>query len=148
MNEARRDLQHAGKLVPALVDFEFAIQFDPDSSNPLLPRRMARQSSVQRDLSQGEYRYDPFAYDVEAMGYILCAQFQVRYPPPQTSTKPILPSAPHTCPPNARSPLGSHDHPGQVQTLHPPPRPSGSSKTCRPSRTSPGDTAWTCVWTI
>ncbi|PBK74118.1 hypothetical protein ARMSODRAFT_572887 [Armillaria solidipes] len=76
MNEARRDLQHAGKLVPALVDFDFAIQFDPDSSNRLLPRRMARQSSVQRDLSQGEYRYDPFAYDVEAMGYILCAQFQ------------------------------------------------------------------------
>ncbi|KAK0459073.1 uncharacterized protein EV420DRAFT_1642066 [Desarmillaria tabescens] len=76
MNEARRDLQHAGKLVPALVDFDLAIQFDPDSSNRLLPRRMAQQSSVQRDLSQGEYRYDPFAYDVEAMGYMLCAQFQ------------------------------------------------------------------------
>lgn len=78
MNEARRDLQHAGKLVPALIDFDLAIQFSPDSSpsSRLLPRRMAQRISVQRDLSQGEYRYDPFAYDVEAMGYMLCAQFQ------------------------------------------------------------------------
>ncbi|KAK0212460.1 hypothetical protein DFS33DRAFT_1376949 [Desarmillaria ectypa] len=76
MNEARWDLQHAGKLVSALVDFDLAIQLDPDSSSRPLPRRMTQQRSVQRDLSQGEYQYDPFAYDVEAMGYILCAQFQ------------------------------------------------------------------------
>lgn len=71
----------AGLLSYALIDF--------DMSN-MLPRTTDRKSyrlsfenalvgsGGPRDVAQGEFDYDPFAYDVGCLGLFFCEHYQVR----------------------------------------------------------------------
>jgi hypothetical protein len=81
-NKMRKNLRHDDRLVYCWFDFDCAIMFPP-SSIPNERRLPASEAcihgcNIAYDTFQGELDYDPFAYDVGALGMLLCEQFQVR----------------------------------------------------------------------
>jgi hypothetical protein len=71
----------AGLLSYALIDFDLAIILPraADRKTYRLPFKNALiGSGGPRDVSQGEFDYNPFAYDVGCLGVLFCGYFQVR----------------------------------------------------------------------
>jgi len=80
-NEVRSELRSEGKLIYALFDFDISIIAPPDAKKGeyRLPYRMSWWGSGNqpRDTAQGEFDYDPFAFDVGMLGSEFCQEFQV-----------------------------------------------------------------------
>ncbi|KAG6847625.1 hypothetical protein H0H93_006970 [Arthromyces matolae] len=80
-NELRKSLRSRSKLVYALFDFDGATMFP--RSTPLekcrLPSRVSFDTfydQVPADTFQGEFDFNPFAFDVGMMGVMFCKEFQ------------------------------------------------------------------------
>jgi hypothetical protein len=54
---------------------------DTDRAHIRLPYRQSWYGSGRQphDTAQGEFDYNPFAYDVGNLGRVLCAEYQVKY---------------------------------------------------------------------
>jgi hypothetical protein len=81
-NTMRGNMQREGLLVYCWFDFDCSVMF-PATSTPYERRLPASESfiggcSIAFDTSQGELDYDPFAFDVGALGMCLCEKFQAR----------------------------------------------------------------------
>jgi hypothetical protein len=77
----REDLRRQGKLSYALMDFDISIMV-PGNIRKEQYRRPYLDSFVGSgshpfDTTQGEFDYNPFAYDVGNMGVEFCRQYQV-----------------------------------------------------------------------
>lgn len=74
----RADLQAQGRLTHVLFDFDLAVILSPTV------RRLPWQFSwvgappFPQDVTQGEYDYDPFAFDVALLGIVLAEHLVVR----------------------------------------------------------------------
>lgn len=84
-NPLRRRLRSEHRALYAIIDFDCSIMF-PRTSTPSERRLPARDSLIiggnyTYDTAQGELDYDPFAYDVGALGQHFCEMFQVRDKP-------------------------------------------------------------------
>lgn len=80
-NPFRKQLRHEKRALYALFDFDCAVMF-PRTSTPAERRLPGRDSFIcggnfSYDTAQGELDYDPFAYDVAALGQFFCQEFQV-----------------------------------------------------------------------
>jgi hypothetical protein len=119
----RIELRKQEKLLYALMDFNISI---------MVPRNI-RKEDYQRpyrdsfdgsgyhpyDTAQGEYDYNPFAFDVGTLGVVFCEHYQVRviycigfYFGSLTLT------ALHTTHPYAGTPSRQNDHERHRQSLH------------------------------
>lgn len=74
-----RMLRTNGRLIVVLFDFDLAVIMPPNR------RRLPAQFSFQGlifdrppDTFQGEYDYDPYAFDVACLANVLLAAFEVR----------------------------------------------------------------------
>ncbi|KDQ12295.1 hypothetical protein BOTBODRAFT_113272 [Botryobasidium botryosum FD-172 SS1] len=79
-NPYRTQLRREGRALYALFDFDCAVMF-PRTSTPTERRLPGHESFIcggnySYDTAQGELDYDPFAYDVAALGQLLCEKFQ------------------------------------------------------------------------
>ncbi|KDQ14225.1 hypothetical protein BOTBODRAFT_353868 [Botryobasidium botryosum FD-172 SS1] len=79
-NPLRTQLRHEGRALYALFDFDCAVMF-PRTSRPAERRLPGHESFIgggnfSYDTAQGELDYDPFAYDVAALGQFFCENFQ------------------------------------------------------------------------
>ena len=77
----RRSHLAAGLLSYALIDFDLSIMLPPDvqPGTLKLPRKESWVGTYgPSDTSQGEFDYDPFAYDVGTLGIVFCEFYQVR----------------------------------------------------------------------
>ncbi|KIJ63031.1 hypothetical protein HYDPIDRAFT_29727 [Hydnomerulius pinastri MD-312] len=88
-NQLRPSLRREGRLTYAFFDFNYSVMFSP-TSTPSERRLPASESfisfcSLAYDTAQGEVDYDPFAFEVCALGMLLCKQFQH-----VTTTVPML----------------------------------------------------------
>ncbi|KAH7906965.1 kinase-like domain-containing protein [Hygrophoropsis aurantiaca] len=88
-NELRPYLRRPGMLTYALCDFNISVMFPP-TSTPSERRLPASESFIigcnfVYDTAQGELDYDPFAFDVCALGMLFCEYFQHL-----TATAPML----------------------------------------------------------
>lgn len=76
-NEVRSD----GKLIYALFDFDISIMAPSDAKKGeyRLPYHMSWWGSFNQpmDTAQGEFDYDPFAFDVGMLGSEFCQVYQV-----------------------------------------------------------------------
>ncbi|KAJ3490807.1 hypothetical protein NLJ89_g11404 [Agrocybe chaxingu] len=85
--DTRKQLRLRGQLEYAMFDFDFSIMFPPILDRALcrLPYRKAWEAAWIRpyDTSQGEFDYDPFAFDVGTLGFVLIHSFRerIRYAP-------------------------------------------------------------------
>ncbi|KAJ3505858.1 hypothetical protein NLJ89_g7192 [Agrocybe chaxingu] len=81
-NPWRAELRQAGSLLHAIFDFDLSVIAPPDAkkSEFRLPYDMSWCGSYNQpfDTAQGEFDYDPFAFDVGTMGREFCNWFQVR----------------------------------------------------------------------
>lgn len=79
-------MRKQGKLMYALIDFNISIMMPSNLRKETyrLPYRKSFQGSGNQpfDTSQGEYDYDPFAYDVGTLGVVFCQRYQVSKPLP------------------------------------------------------------------
>lgn len=71
----------AGLLSYALIDFDLSIMLPHDVQRGTF--KLSRKESwvgtyAPSDTSQGEFDYDPFAYDVGTLGVVFCEWYQVR----------------------------------------------------------------------
>jgi hypothetical protein len=80
-NEVRSELRSDGKLIYALFDFDISIMAPPDAKKGeyRLPYHMSWWGSFNQpmDTAQGEFDYDPFAFDVGMLGSEFCQVYQV-----------------------------------------------------------------------
>ncbi|RXW20266.1 hypothetical protein EST38_g5587 [Candolleomyces aberdarensis] len=80
-NPQRLKLRKDGALQYALFDYNSSVII-PEGSRigefrlPYAMSDWGRYGSLPNDTRQGEYDYDPFAYDVGMMGRIFCSEFQ------------------------------------------------------------------------
>ncbi|CAA7268460.1 unnamed protein product [Cyclocybe aegerita] len=79
-NPWRAELRQAGSLLHAIFDFDLSVIAPPDvkKSEFRLPYDMSWYGSYNQpfDTAQGEFDYDPFAFDVGTMGREFCDWFQ------------------------------------------------------------------------
>ncbi|EKM77350.1 hypothetical protein AGABI1DRAFT_130437 [Agaricus bisporus var. burnettii JB137-S8] len=79
-NDSRMQLQWADALQHCLFDFDLSMMLPPDTDRTRcrLPYRESWIGSWSRthDTSQGEFDYDPFAFDVGMLGDIFCTEYQ------------------------------------------------------------------------
>ncbi|KAJ3506405.1 hypothetical protein NLJ89_g6885 [Agrocybe chaxingu] len=79
-NPGRTKLRSAGLLSYALFDFDISVIVPPtvSKSDFRLPYRMSWDGSYNQpfDTAQGEFDYDPFAFDVGTMGREFCRYYQ------------------------------------------------------------------------
>jgi hypothetical protein len=84
INENQVKLRREGKLIYALIDFDVSLMAPPDIKREdyRLPygESFIGSGNQPYDTSQGEFDYDPFAYDVGSTGVEFCNHFQVRNP--------------------------------------------------------------------
>ncbi|CAA7268456.1 unnamed protein product [Cyclocybe aegerita] len=80
VNPTRVKLRSAGNLSYAIFDFDVSVMVPPDveKSEFRLPYKMSWCGSYNHpfDTAQGEFDYDPFAYDVGTMGREFCQEYQ------------------------------------------------------------------------
>ena len=80
-NEVRSELRSDGKLIYALFDFDISIMAPSDAKKGeyRLPYHMSWWGSFNQpmDTAQGEFDYDPFAFDVGMLGSEFCQVYQV-----------------------------------------------------------------------
>ncbi|RXW13379.1 hypothetical protein EST38_g12476 [Candolleomyces aberdarensis] len=82
-NPQRKKLRKDGLLCYGLFDYNASV-FMPEGSRiggfrlPYAMSEWGRYGCLPHDTDQGEYDYDPFAYDVGMMGRVFCSEFQVR----------------------------------------------------------------------
>jgi hypothetical protein len=78
----RAELRKQGKLLYALMDFNISIMVPRDVKKEEYRRHyhdsFAGSGHYPHDTSQGEFDYNPFAYDVGTLGVVFCEQYQVR----------------------------------------------------------------------
>lgn len=78
----RAELRKQGKLLYALMDFNVSIMVPRDVKKEEYRRHyhdsFAGSGYHPHDTSQGEFDYNPFAYDVGTLGVVFCEQYQVR----------------------------------------------------------------------
>ncbi|CAA7265454.1 unnamed protein product [Cyclocybe aegerita] len=85
--DTRMQLRLHGQLKYAMFDFDFSIMFPPTIDRALcrLPYQKSWEAAWIRpyDTSQGEFDYDPFAFDVGTLGFVLIHSFRerIRYAP-------------------------------------------------------------------
>lgn len=80
-NLLREQLRTQRRALYALIDFDWSVMFDPTSTPA--ERRLPCNSFISGgnfayDTAQGELDFDPFAFDVGALGQLFCFKFQVR----------------------------------------------------------------------
>ncbi|PPQ83767.1 hypothetical protein CVT25_000116 [Psilocybe cyanescens] len=78
-NEKRKILRHERSLCYALFDFDFSVMLPPEINKKeyRLPYDRSWGSfNISNDTSAGEYDYDPFVFDVGAMGVTICQLYQ------------------------------------------------------------------------
>ena len=76
----RAELRSQGLLSYALFDFDFSVRWPPeaDRRDCRLPYHRAWGTfNLVMDVAQGEYDYDPFAFDVGVLGAVFCKFTQV-----------------------------------------------------------------------
>ncbi|KAJ2927102.1 hypothetical protein H1R20_g9998, partial [Candolleomyces eurysporus] len=79
----RKKLRKDGLLCYGLFDYN-ASMFMPEGPRigefrlPSAMSEWGRYGCLTHDTDQGEYDYDPFAYDVGMMGRVFCSESQVR----------------------------------------------------------------------
>jgi hypothetical protein len=80
-NWVRRRLQWSNELDYCLFDFNISMMPPPDTDGARcrLPYNLSWDGSFCQpdDTSQGEFDYNPFAYDVGTLGRVLCVEYQV-----------------------------------------------------------------------
>jgi hypothetical protein len=80
-SQVRKRLQWSNELSYCLFDFDISMMLPADTDRALfrLPYRLSWDGSFCQpyDTAQGEFDYNPFAYDVGTLGGVLCAQYQV-----------------------------------------------------------------------
>jgi len=79
-NPLRKQQRTQRRALYVLFDFDWSIMFDR-SSTPAERRLPSRNSFISGgnfayDIAQGELDYDPFAFDVGALGQLFCFKFQ------------------------------------------------------------------------
>jgi hypothetical protein len=99
-DEARLRFLQTDQVLYAIFDFDLSVILPagPGTYEGRLPFLMSDVGSVDRpyDISQGEFDYDPFAWDVACLGMVFCRQFQVRsYPAYWSWDAQHLFAAPH-----------------------------------------------------
>ncbi|XP_006457401.1 hypothetical protein AGABI2DRAFT_123271 [Agaricus bisporus var. bisporus H97] len=76
----RSQLQWSGQLTYCLFDFDISMMLpmDTDRTRCRLPYKLSWDGSGYQphDTMQGEFDYNPFAYDVGTLGSVLCAHYQ------------------------------------------------------------------------
>jgi hypothetical protein len=76
-------LQWSNRLHYCLVDFDISMMLpsDTDRAHIRLPYWQSWYGSGRQphDTAQGEFDYNPFAYDVGNLGRVLCAEYQVDF---------------------------------------------------------------------
>ena len=82
-NPLRHHIRSQRRALYAIFDFDCSIMF-PRTSTPSERRLLASNSFITGgnfayDTAQGELDYDPFAFDVGALGQLFCEMFQVRH---------------------------------------------------------------------
>ncbi|PPQ82539.1 hypothetical protein CVT25_007148 [Psilocybe cyanescens] len=78
-NEKRKILRQERSLCYALFDFDFSVMLPPETNKKeyRLPYDRSWGSfNLSGDTSAGEYDYDPFVFDVGAMGVTICQLYQ------------------------------------------------------------------------
>ncbi|XP_006462230.1 hypothetical protein AGABI2DRAFT_119089 [Agaricus bisporus var. bisporus H97] len=77
---ARERLQWSNQLTYCLFDFDISMMLpaDTDQVQCRFPYKLSWDGSgyQPRDTSQGEFDYNPFAYDVGTLGRVLCTEYQ------------------------------------------------------------------------
>lgn len=79
-SDFRQDLRSEGLLLYALFDFDFSVQWPPEKDRIAcrLPYNKAWGSfNLVKDVSQGEFDYNPFIFDVGVLGVVFCKFTQV-----------------------------------------------------------------------
>ncbi|KIM35890.1 hypothetical protein M413DRAFT_449518 [Hebeloma cylindrosporum] len=79
LNEVRRRLRNEGKLSYAMIDFDWSMMVAPESKGRCrFPYHMSWWGSgfSPHDTRQGEFDYDPFAFDVGMLGVVFCVHYQ------------------------------------------------------------------------
>lgn len=82
------DLRSQNRLLYAIYDFDHSIKLPPgvDRTQFRLPYHKSWGTiNVVADTKQGEYDFNPFVFDVGALGVSLCHSYQVRYEQPSTN---------------------------------------------------------------
>ncbi|KAG6871583.1 hypothetical protein C0995_002882, partial [Termitomyces sp. Mi166 len=80
-SQYRRSLRSQGKLTYAFCDFDGSTMFSPSMSldECRLPSHVSFNTlwyQVPADTSQGEFDFNPFAFDVGMLGVLFCNEFQ------------------------------------------------------------------------
>lgn len=79
--EMREDLMRSNEMRYAIFDFNLSILMPPDTSieSCRLPHQETFYGAYCQppDVSQGEYEYNPFAFDIGSLGILFCDMFQV-----------------------------------------------------------------------
>ena len=73
----RRDLMREGKLEYVIMDFDISLILPPTISRLSYKHTQWGPAYPPPDVAQGEYDYDPFAFDIAVLGTNLCRMFQV-----------------------------------------------------------------------
>ncbi|TFK69662.1 hypothetical protein BDN72DRAFT_596420 [Pluteus cervinus] len=75
---ARIGLRSRGLLTYALFDFGLSIPPSVDNTTYRLPYQLSWDGSEMQpnDTAQGEFDYDPFAFDIGTLGNVFCRTFQ------------------------------------------------------------------------
>ena len=77
MTDMRYNLMGEGKLEYVIMDFDISLILPPTISRLSYKHSWWGTTYRPPDVSQGEYDYDPFAFDVAVLGSNLCHTFQV-----------------------------------------------------------------------
>ncbi|KAG6817388.1 hypothetical protein H0H93_007297 [Arthromyces matolae] len=81
-NPHRQQMRQQGRLTCGILDFELSVKFPASYSDEQcrLPYRMSWHGTpgyTPLDTCQGEFDYDPFAWDVACMGLVFCDYYDV-----------------------------------------------------------------------
>ena len=80
----RKDLRRKALLRYALIDYDCSLLIPPGPTTSVKNCRIDYRASYYgtflrpADTAQGEYCYNPFAFDVASLGILFCNRFQVR----------------------------------------------------------------------